>query len=187
MISDLSGRNTKEILQLAETQKPVMFEKDFVTTWLLTLREFCAGGEVAIGLWLQSQKTASGEDLTITPFQEVDIRDYSGNVLFTVPSIFAPADNIMDDVTKSIIPDVFDTAYNIEKSIPGSGTKLVEREIVSHITPSDKIDSHRKRWDDIFIRYRLEPVFDLSRISEVTKSPNPFDEEHGDFDEFEEI
>lgn len=154
-------------------EKTTMKEKTFVSKWILTLREYINGGEVAIGLWLQEND--------ITTFSEVNIVDQSGEVLFAVPSILMRQDKLLPDSVSSGISDILYRAESMNNSIPGRGNKFINSEITKKVVKPDAIEEYQRRWDAIFVRYNLEPVF-ASSVNDIM-----MDSDDGDFDDYEEL
>ena len=153
--------------------KTTMLEKTFVTKWLLTLRDYIAGGEVHIGMWLQEND--------ITTFSEVSIVDVAGEVLFNVPSILMRQDKLLPDSVSSDISNILYRAENMNNTIPGRGNKFINSEITTKILAPNSVEAYQQRWDAIFVRYNLEPVFSAT-ATEVNDSSD-----YGDFDEYEEL
>lgn len=160
-----------EILRLNREGGAKMNEGEFVRTWLLTLREYIAGGDVKIVMWLDANK--------ISTFSEVTITDNSGNPLYNVPSIFIKQDRILPANVTSNIGDIMYRVENMNKTIPGKGDSFIQNEVTDHVIQHDKLPSYQKRWDEIFTRYNLEPVFAVNSTSVSIGDNEGFD----DYDE----
>lgn len=167
--------STHEILRMGEIN-PQLRESEFVERWILTLREYLAGGDVEIVIWLSAQK--------VTVFGEVDIIDQNGVVLYTVPSLLVKQDNILPKSVASEITDIIHRADALNKNMPGKGDSYMKNELVNHVVEQRKLPEYQQRWDDIFTRYNLEPVFSSSS-SQVNDINN--DDDYEDFDEYEEL
>lgn len=150
-----------------------MKEKEFVTKWLLSLREYMSGNDVAIALWLQEND--------ITAFSEVTIVDATGEALFVVPSILMKQDKVLPNNVASEIGEIMYRADNLNRTIPGRGDEFIRREITDKVVTTDKLKEYQHRWDSIFVRYDLEPVFSN------THTTGSFTEDDGDFDGYEEL
>lgn len=165
-------RAPQTIVKMSQ-EKATMKEKIFVTKWLLSLREYVNGGEVAIAMWL--------EENDITTFSEVSIVDAAGEVLFDVPSILMRQDKLLPDSVSSGISDILYRADNMSQVMPGRGNQFIRNEITSKVNAPNTIKVYQQRWDDIFTRYGLEPVFS----NNDTSSTMSIDD--GDFDDYEEL
>lgn len=165
----------EQILALNEIL-PEMQEHEFVQTWLLTLRDFCAGEPVNIGLWLEAND--------ITPFKEVQIMK-GREKLFKVPSIMVLSNEIISDAVASDLANIAYKAENMDKTIPGAGTNYMRNELKDVVKPQKGIDDIRARWDAIFVKYGLEPVYGYGHdnIEQLENSTITGSSEFDDYDE----
>lgn len=164
-------RAPHEILRLNAEGGAKLVESEFVTQWLLTLHEYMRGGEVEIGIWLDANR--------ISVFSEVTITDNAGKTLYNVPSIFMKQDQILP---KSVTADIGDIMYRVEnlnKTIPGKGDAFIKGSITDHVIPSRDRATFQERWDAIFVKYNLEPVFTTVTTSTINSEDEGFD----DYDE----
>ena len=166
-------RAPQAIVEMSESSRATIKEREFVTKWLLSLRDYIAGDEVAIALWLQEND--------ITAFSEVDVVDNDGEVLFSVPSILMRQDKLLPDGVASDIGDIMHRADNMNRVMPGRGNDFIRNEITNKIKGPQTLSLYQSRWDSIFTRYDLEPVF--SNTSTINSTPI----ETGDFDGYEEL
>ena len=164
-------RAPQQIVELNETI-PTLTEQVFVNRWLLTLRAYMAGEDVKIGLWLQENN--------ITTFTEVSVVNSNGVELYRVPSILMKHESVLPNRVSSQIGDLLYRAENMNKTIPGRGNVFIRNEITAHVNDSDVIALYQKRWDDIFTKYDLLPVFFYNTTSVSDTSD-------GDFDDYEEL
>lgn len=163
----------QQIAKMSEGPQAKISEREFVSKWLLTLREYIAGGEVQIGIWLQEND--------ITTFNEVAVVDPAGETLFIVPSILMTQDKLLPDAVSSDITDILYRADTMSQVMPGRGNQFIRNEITSKIKSPGTMEHYQQRWDAIFLRYELEPVFSAT----ATNVSNSTDD--GDFDEYEEL
>ena len=168
-----SRPNPAQMIVGLSSDLTTMKEKEFVTKWLLSLREYMAGNDVAIALWLQEND--------ITAFSEVTIVDATGEALFVVPSILMKQDKVLPNNVASEIGEIMYRADNLNRTIPGRGDEFIRREITDKVVTTDKLKEYQNRWDSIFVRYDLEPVFSN------THTTGSFTEDDGDFDGYEEL
>lgn len=166
-------RAAQQIAKMSEGPQASLTEKTFVSKWLLSLREYVNGGEVNIGIWLQEND--------ITVFNEVAVIDTSGEVLFVVPSILMTQDKLLPDAVSSDITDILYRADNLGRVVPGRGNQYIRNEITDKVKSPGTMTDYQRRWDDIFTRYGLEPVF--SNTATTTSSSS----DDGDFDDYEEL
>lgn len=168
-----SHPNPAQMIVGLSSDLTTMKEKEFVTKWLLSLREYVSGNDVAIALWLQEND--------ITVFSEVTIVDATGESLFVVPSILMKQDKVLPNNVASEIGEIMYRADNLNRTIPGRGDEFIRREITDKVVTTDKLKEYQNRWDSIFVRYDLEPVFSN------THTTGSFTEDDGDFDGYEEL
>ena len=168
-----SRPNPAQMIVGLSSDLTTMKEKEFVTKWLLSLREYVSGNDVAIALWLQEND--------ITAFSEVTIVDATGEALFVVPSILMKQDKVLPNNVASEIGEIMYRADNLNRAIPGRGDEFIRREITDKVVTTDKLKEYQNRWDSIFVRYDLEPVFSN------THTTGSFTEDDGDFDGYEEL
>lgn len=168
-----SHPNPAQMIVGLSSDLTTMKEKEFVTKWLLSLREYVSGNDVAIALWLQEND--------ITAFSEVTIVDATGETLFVVPSILMKQDKVLPNNVASEIGEIMYRADNLNRTIPGRGDEFIRREITDKVVTTDKLKEYQNRWDSIFVRYDLEPVFSN------THTTGSFTEDDGDFDGYEEL
>ena len=168
-----SHPNPAQMIVGLNSDLTTMKEKEFVTKWLLSLREYMSGNDVAIALWLQEND--------ITAFSEVTIVDATGEALFVVPSILMKQDKVLPNNVASEIGEIMYRADNLNRTIPGRGDEFIRREITDKVVTTDKLKEYQNRWDSIFVRYDLEPVFSN------THTTGSFTEDDGDFDGYEEL
>lgn len=168
-----SHPNPAQMIVGLSSDLTIMKEKEFVTKWLLSLREYMSGNDVAIALWLQEND--------ITAFSEVTIVDATGEALFVVPSILMKQDKVLPNNVASEIGEIMYRADNLNRTIPGRGDEFIRREITDKVVTTDKLKEYQNRWDSIFVRYDLEPVFSN------THTTGSFTEDDGDFDGYEEL
>lgn len=161
----------QEILRMNNEDGVKLSENEFVTKWLLTLREYMAGGEVEISIWLNTMR--------ISVFSEVTILDAAGMELYKVPSIFIKQDRVLPKSISAEMGDIMYRAEGLNRTIPGKGDSFINNAITSHILNNNDLPEYQKRWDAIFTRYDLEPVFNTATTS---LSMNP-DEGFDDYDE----
>ena len=167
---------TREILRMNE-EVASMSENVFVTKWLLTLREYIAGGEVQIGYWL--------DENNITSFSEVAILDGAGQELFRVPSILAKADKLLPDAVSSNVSDIMYRVENLNRMIPGKGDAYIRNELTDRVVEQGNHETYQQRWDKIFVKYGQEPVFDTT-LSTTTPSAAVMKDNEA-FDDYEEL
>lgn len=168
-----SHPNPAQMIVGLSSDLTTMKEKEFVTKWLLSLREYVSGNDVAIALWLQEND--------ITAFSEVTVVDATGEALFVVPSILMKQDKVLPNNVASEIGEIMYRADNLNRTIPGRGDEFIRREITDKVVTTDKLKEYQNRWDSIFVRYDLEPVFSN------THTTGSFTEDDGDFDGYEEL
>lgn len=168
-----SHPNPAQMIVGLSSDLTTMKEKEFVTKWILSLREYVSGNDVAIALWLQEND--------ITAFSEVTIVDATGEALFVVPSILMKQDKVLPNNVASEIGEIMYRADNLNRTIPGRGDEFIRREITDKVVTTDKLKEYQNRWDSIFVRYDLEPVFSN------THTTGSFTEDDGDFDGYEEL
>ena len=168
-----SHPNPAQMIVGLSSDLTTMKEKEFVTKWLLSLREYVSGNDVVIALWLQEND--------ITAFSEVTIVDATGESLFVVPSILMKQDKVLPNNVASEIGEIMYRADNLNRTIPGRGDEFIRREITDKVVTTDKLKEYQNRWDSIFVRYDLEPVFSN------THTTGSFTEDDGDFDGYEEL
>ena len=168
-----SHPNPAQMIVGLSSDLTTMKEKEFVTKWLLSLREYVSGNDVAIALWLQEND--------ITAFSEVTIVYATGEALFVVPSILMKQDKVLPNNVASEIGEIMYRADNLNRTIPGRGDEFIRREITDKVVTTDKLKEYQNRWDSIFVRYDLEPVFSN------THTTGSFTEDDGDFDGYEEL
>ena len=163
---------TREILRMNQDVVS-MPEVTFVKKWLLTLREYIAGGEVNIAYWLSENN--------ITHFAEVAIVDSIGTELYRVPSILAKADKVLPTEVTSNISDIMYRADGLNRIIPGKGDAFINNELTSQVIENTNIGSYHERWDAIFTRYQLDPVFNVAQATSTSTGTQS--EEFDDDDE----
>lgn len=163
------------ILALASTL-PTVSEREFINKWLLTLRSYLIGDDVMIGIWLQ--------DMDITVFGEVAVVDTSGEVLFNVPSMLMRNDKILPESIAGNIADTLYRADTLNRVIPGRGNTFIRNELTAFVKPVTNEEEYKTRWDTIFIRYGLEPVFSDGKHLSIDGYSSSDD---GDFDDYEEL
>ena len=168
-----SHPNPAQMIVGLSSDLTTMKEKEFVTKWLLSLREYVSGNDVAIALWLQEND--------ITAFSEVTIVDATGESLFVVPSILMKQDKVLPNNVASEIGEIMYRADNLNRTIPGRGDEFIRREITDKVVTTDKLKEYQNRWDSIFVRYDLEPVFSN------THTTGSFTEDDGELDGYEEL
>lgn len=166
--------STHEILRMNDVKSKIR-ESEFVEKWLLTLREFIAGGDVEIGVWLYNQN--------VTIFGEVNVVDNQDNILFVVPSVFIKQDSVLPKTVSSSIGDIMYRAENLNRTLPGKGDAYIRNELTSQLHEQKEMPEYQRRWDEIFIRYKLEPVF--SKGAGVSSTYSQDDDE--EFDDYEEL
>lgn len=119
---------------------------------------------------IASQPTIIAEWIAIagTPMSEVDVTDVSGDVLFTVPSLFdtsiinvaqrRPGDSIAD------ISAEFDLRNN---NIPAVAQAFLRTQLQRKLSILDKrVDNKaQERWDNIFERYGIQKPSEISESS----------------------
>lgn len=173
MVLPTNRELTDIVTQLSET--PEIEESEFVRTWLLTLREYISGGQIPIGIWLDGVKAS--------PHQEVRVVDGGGNELFRVPPIIV---NETPVFSKAILEQLGSISYhadNLDKIIPGSGQQYIRDMLADDVQEQKTIPSIRERWDAIFARYNLEPVFTQSKTTVEQRQRDAEAEEFEDYDE----
>lgn len=161
------------ILQLAKLDKPTILEKEFVTTWLLTLRSYVLGEDIKIGMWL--------DHMDMSPFMEATVVDAQGVALYDVPSIFVSQDKVLPKNIADNIGDIMYRAENMNKIIPGQGDNFIQTQLTNNVTMPKEVPDHQRRWDEIFKRYDLEPVFDIPSAVGTTH------DDVGEFDDYEDL
>lgn len=167
-MSDNIERAAQEVIRLNETDGPVMNERTFVVNWLLTLRAYIAGEPISIALWLNENK--------ISVFTEVSIVDNAGNEVFKVPSLFIKQDKILPNSVAKNMSDIMYRAENLGKTIPGKGNVYIRGEITEQLVPRTERPEYEKRWDAIFTRYDLEPVFSTTQSNSSVSVDEGFDD-----------
>lgn len=161
------------ILTLAEAL-PTIKEQQFISKWLLTLRDYIKGEDVMIGIWLQ--------EMDITAFGEVSVVDNLGDELFKVPSILMRNDKILPATVSEGITDTLYRAETMNHVMPGRGNAFIRNELTNQVKNVTNESEYRARWDAIFVRYGLEPVF--SETASYSADGSFSDE---DFDDYEEL
>lgn len=169
-------QGTREILRMNDDVVK-MSEQVFVTKWLLTLRDYISGEPVQIGIWL--------DENNITSFSEVAIINGQGEEVFRVPSILAKADKILPEAVSSNVSDIMYRVDNLNRMIPGKGDAYIANELTDQVIEHSNIGSYQQRWDAIFVRYDLEPVFNLS-LSKSTAVQQTIQQSE-DFDDYDEL
>lgn len=168
---------TREILRMNEDIVK-MSEQTFVSKWLLTLRDYISGEPVRIGYWL--------DENNITSFGEVQIVNSQGDAIFRVPSILAKADKILPDSVSSNVSDIMYRVDNLNRMIPGKGHAYIESELTNRVIQNMDHGSYQQRWDAIFTRYDLEPVFNKN-LSNAAGSQATTIQPGEDFDDYDEL
>lgn len=172
-MSEISPMAAQTIIKMNEVN-PKLKEREFVEKWLLTLYEYIGGGEVEIGIWLTNQG--------VTIYGEVDVVDDSGSTIFVVPSIMMTQDKVLPSAVASEVSDIVYRADILNRRIPGKGDEYIRNEIIGNVKPSTNLQLYQDRWDNIFVKYNLEPIFSKS----VTISNTPIDDDE-EFDDYEEL
>lgn len=172
-MSNPQSAAVREILNLGE-DNPRVSESEFFEKWILTLREYIAGGNVEIGVWLSN--------MGVSVFGEVDVHDDNGEVLFTVPSIFAKQDSVLPKSVTGDISDIMYRANNLNKVMPGKGSAYIRSELVEQVRANKSISEYQRRWDLIFTRYNLDPVF-----TTVSTTGGIIDDNDEDAEDYEEL
>lgn len=173
-MSEVTHAAPREILRISESSVPTIRESEFVTKWLLTLHEYIRGEDVKIGLWLQ--------EMDINVFGEVSVVDTSNTELYRVPSIFINKDKVLPNSIVQNIGDIMYRAETMNKIMPGKGDHFIQTEITNNVRTQSELPDYQRRWDDIFTRYDLDPVFYISTSSRIDTA-----DDSGDFDDYEEL
>lgn len=155
---------------------PTIKEQQFVSKWLLTLRDYLMGDDVMIGIWLQ--------EMDITAFGEVNVVNTAGELLFTVPSMLMRNDKILPETVAGGIADTLYRADTLNRVIPGRGNAFIRNELTAHVKPVGNEEDYKNRWDTIFVKYGLEPVFSDGKHLNIDGYSSSDD---GDFDDYEEL
>jgi hypothetical protein len=118
----------------------------------------------------------------VSVFGEVDVHDDNGEVLFTVPSIFAKQDSVLPKSVTGDISDIMYRANNLNKVMPGKGSAYIRSELVEQVRANKSISEYQRRWDLIFTRYNLDPVF-----TTVSTTGGIIDDNDEDAEDYEEL
>lgn len=183
-VANMDTSFNDKIIALGEEDRPTMTEDMFVSKWVLPFHQYYSGLPVPITLWLQDDHWK--ERAGITAYNEVDIVDNKGEVIYVVPPLLMPTDKLLPKSVAGGVVDVMYRAENLDKVFPGSGARLVRNEITEFVKPAEeKIEEFGRRWDSIFVRYNLEPIFYPEQTtSNLGNSSSELDFE--DYDSFED-
>lgn len=91
-----------------------------------------------------------------SPFNEVDIIDDNGDVIFTTPPLVAKPDTSSEVLTNTNFSKIT-TEYNLRNArLTVDAENFANSKLIplgSEIKPTEAIETHRRKWDEIFDKY----------------------------------
>ena len=174
----------KQIISLDAETAPFISERDLVQKFLLTLHRYHTTGDVDINHWLNGIKS-DGSQINATAFQMVKVIDDLGNLITYVPPILLDPTGILPENITHSLGDIFYRAESLEKVYPGRGRAFIREQVTNNIrTKEHETDLWKKAWDALFVRYELDPVYDVTGelVTNSNSDGEPVDEEIEDVD-----
>ncbi len=148
----MSSLNETELNSLLEPERHVFPEYLFKSTWLpffAGLTDEISGKKATISDWL---------DVAGTAYNEVDIVDQDGKVLFTVPPLLRDTPLMEKRHPNDTMREAMAEYINYASLHPKMGKAYLEKVISSKIPRKPADVRYIRRWNDIFVRYGLPPI-----------------------------
>lgn len=172
-----------QILKLDSETRPFVTNKDLVQRFLLTLHAYHSGEPVEIVYYTRGIKS-DGTELNISPFQAVKVVDVSDSnkVLDWIPPLMVDPDGVVPKEVAENMDAIMYQYENKEKVFPGSGLNYLRENVIKHVSAKPGlIDKNKKEWDEFFVRWGLEPVYNKNIVDgEVESDDTDFEEEDGE-------